>query len=133
MADMEIYFPKGKRVDVQYDGFVIKTDQSVKHGGEASAPAPFDLFLASIGACSGVYVLSFCQKRDIPTDKIKLRLSTQYNEQKKLLDEITITIELPPDFPEKYVQPIMRSAEMCTVSKHLYDPPAIKLETVIGA
>ena len=51
----------GKKVDVDTGDFVIKTDQSVKSGGDASAPPPFDLFLASIGACSGIYVLSFCQ------------------------------------------------------------------------
>ena len=39
--DMEIIFPGGKRVDANYKGFIIKTDQAIYNGGENSAPAPF--------------------------------------------------------------------------------------------
>ena len=45
--DMEVIFPGGKRVNAIYKGFTIETDQSKRDGGEGSAPAPFDLFLAS--------------------------------------------------------------------------------------
>ena len=70
--EMEISFPGGKRVDAQYRGFTIQTDQSIKNGGDDSAPEPFNLFLASMGTCTGIYVLSFCQQRKIPTDNITL-------------------------------------------------------------
>jgi ribosomal protein S12 methylthiotransferase accessory factor len=63
--DMEIYFPGGKRVYADYHGFTIQTDQSPESGGESSAPAPFELFLASIGTCAGIYALSFMQQRGI--------------------------------------------------------------------
>lgn len=126
--DMKIYFPGNKRVDVDYRGFTIRTDQSVKSGGDDTAPAPFDLFLASIGSCSGIYVLSFCQSRNIPTDDITINLAIDYDNQKKLIGTITITVQLPDDFPEHYIKPLLRAAEFCAVSKHLYDPPAIKLQ-----
>ncbi|MFC1848848.1 OsmC family protein [candidate division CSSED10-310 bacterium] len=129
--DMEIYFPGGKRVDAKYGDLIIPTDQSVKSGGDGSAPAPFDLFLTSIGACAGIYVLSFCQSRNIPTDDIRLKMSINYNQQIKLIDTITITVELPSDFPEKYVQPVIKAAELCAVAKHLYNPPQIKLEAEV--
>ena len=32
--DMVVTFPGGKRVDAQYKGFPVKTDQSVKGGGD---------------------------------------------------------------------------------------------------
>jgi putative redox protein len=128
---MEIYFPGGKKVDVSTGDHIIKTDQSVKAGGEDSAPPPFDLFLASIGACSGIYVLSFCQARNIPTDNIKLKLDSDYNTQSHLIEKITITVELPDTFPEHYVQPVLKAAEFCAVSRHLYNPPKIGLEAKI--
>ena len=62
--EMRVTFPGGKKVDAEYKGFVIRTDQPVHQGGEGTAPAPFDLFLASIATCAGIYVLSFCQNRD---------------------------------------------------------------------
>ena len=56
MSTMIVTFPGGKRVDAEYDGFTIKTDQSPKGGGEGSAPQPFDLFLASIATCAGSWI-----------------------------------------------------------------------------
>ena len=42
--EMKVIFPGGMRVDVEYKGFIIKTDQPVYQGGDGSFPAPFDLF-----------------------------------------------------------------------------------------
>lgn len=36
--DMHIYFPGGKKVDAQYRGFTIQTDQSEMNGGEGKSP-----------------------------------------------------------------------------------------------
>ena len=70
--DIKITFPGGKKVDAEVTGMVIHTDQPKLEGGEDTAPGPYLLFLASIGTCAGIYVLSFCQERNIPTDKITL-------------------------------------------------------------
>ena len=129
--DMEIIFPGGKKVDALYKGFEIKTDQSKRSGGEGSAPAPFDLFLTSIGTCAGIYVLSFCQERDIPADKIKLILRTERDRESWMITEIKIEIQLPPEFPEKYKEAVVKAAELCTVTKHMYNPPAINIYTEI--
>lgn len=123
--DMEIVFPGGKKVDALYKGFKIETDQSKCNGGEASRPAPFDLFLASLGTCAGIYVLRFCQERGIPTDKIKLILRTERNKETWMITRIKIEIQLPPEFPEKYKQAVIKAAELCAVTKHLFDPPKI--------
>jgi ribosomal protein S12 methylthiotransferase accessory factor len=45
---MEVTFDGGKVITAHLNGHIIKTDQSVKSGGKNSAPAPYDLFLASI-------------------------------------------------------------------------------------
>ena len=81
MADMQIYFPGGKRVFADYRGFTIATDQPVTGGGDGSAPAPFDLFMASIGTCAGIYVLGFLQQRGIPTDDARLEMTRHVNPQ----------------------------------------------------
>jgi len=127
--DMEISFPGGKKVDAIYKGFTIKTDQPERSGGEGLAPAPFDLFLASIGTCAGIYVLSFCQARNIPTEGIRLIQCTESNPETKMIDRITIKIQLPPGFPEKYGEALVKSAEFCAVKKHIHNPPAFDIYT----
>ena len=74
MSSMTVTFPGGKRVDAEYNGFTIKTDQSPKGGGEGSAPQPFDLFLASIATCAGIYVKGYCDTRGIPTESLGLQM-----------------------------------------------------------
>ena len=125
--DMEVSFPGGKKVDAEYKGFTIKTDQSKKEGGESSAPEPFSLFLASIGTCTGVYVLEFCKKRDIPTDDIKLVLKLNKNRELHLVDKIEIDVQVPNDFPDKYKNAIIKAASLCAVKKHLENPPKIEI------
>ncbi len=129
MFEMEIVFPGNKKVDAILDGQVIKTDQPIQAGGDGTAPAPFDLFLASIGTCAGIYVLGFCQARGIKTDGIKLIQRMNYNYQKRLFDKIEIEIVLPPDFPEKYKAAVAHAADNCAVKKHLIDPPEIVVKT----
>ena len=130
--DMEITFPGGARVDAEYNGFVIKTDQSWQGGGEGSAPTPFSLFLASIGTCAGIYVLGFCQQRNIPTDEIRIRQSMEFDPATRLIERMHLDIDLPAGFPERYAPALIRSAELCAVKKHLEQPPVFDIRTHIG-
>ena len=129
--DMEITFPGGKKVDANYKNFTIKTDQSIIAGGENSAPAPFDYFLASIGTCAGIYVLSFCQQRKIPTDNIKLVQRLIIDELTKQIDTIVLEIQVPEDFPERYKNALIKSAKLCAVKKHIEQPPLFEISTKV--
>lgn len=126
--DMLIDFPGGSRVDAHYGTFTVHTDQP--EGGAASAPTPFDLFLASLGTCAGFYVLSFCRSRNISTNNIRLRQRDQVDPETHMLSHITIEIELPPDFPERYKSAVIRAAEQCKVKKHIEQPPQFEIITV---
>ena len=127
---MKVSFPGGKRVNASYDGFEIATDQAVDSGGEGTAPEPYDYFLASLATCAGIYVLGFCQKRDIPYDGISLSQSWEREEKTKRLTNVRIAIEVPVDFPEKYRDALVRVANQCTVKKTLENPPEFVVETV---
>ncbi|MHB8094636.1 MAG: OsmC family protein [Candidatus Aminicenantales bacterium] len=135
MADREIQvrLTGGLKVDAEFKGFVIRTDQPVHDGGEGSAPAPFDLFLASLATCAGYYVVAFCRARDLPTDGIALMMRTEKNPESKLIGKITIRIDLPPGFPEKYREAVAKAADSCTVKAHLLHPPAFDVSAVIRA
>lgn len=130
--EMEVVFPGGKKVDANYRGFTINTDQPVFSGGENSAPAPFDLFLASIGTCAGIYVLGFCQQRGISTEGIKIIQRMEIDPIKKRgIGGITLEIQVPPEFPEQYKGAVIRSAELCAVKKYIQDPPKFDVYTKV--
>lgn len=123
--DMKIHFPGGKKVTADFGGFKVMTDQPVAEGGAGSAPSPFDLFLASIVTCTGYYVLSFCQRNNIPTENMRLTTSIKRNQETHRVENVHIDIHVPKNFPEKYTNAVIKAAESCTVKKHLEYPPAI--------
>jgi len=127
---MEIILGDNKRVEAHYKGFVVHTDQPVAGGGDGSAPAPFDLFLASIGTCAGVYVKGFCQQRNIPTDNIRLVQIMHRDPETRMIKSIEINIHLPADFPEKYREPVIAAANACAVKKHIAHAPEFIVNTI---
>jgi len=128
--EMKISFPGGLRVVAHYKGLVIETDQPVYAGGEGRAPAPFDLFLASIGTCAAYYVLAFCQQRNIPLDNIYVTQKTTRNPAAKRIEKIIIEVHLPPDFPKKYEAAVLKAIDQCSVKKHIIDNPEFELKAV---
>lgn len=130
--DMIITFPGGARVDAEFDGFTVKTDQPPQGGGDSSAPTPFALFLSSIGTCAGIYVLGFCKQRDLSTDGIRLIQRLEVDPRTGMVAKIGLDIEVPPDFPEKYHEALVRAASQCTVKKHLENPPSFDVKTVVA-
>ncbi|MBN8570141.1 MAG: OsmC family protein [Ignavibacteria bacterium] len=129
---MEILFEGNKKVSARFNGYTIKTDQPENSGGEGSAPSPFDLFLSSIGTCAGFYVKSFCDQRNIPADNIKIVQTMDFNNETHLISNINVDIQLPPDFPEKYRSAVIASANLCTVKKHLANPPALEVTSSVN-
>ena len=129
--EMLIDFPGGARVDAHFNGFTVRTDQGPQGGGEASAPTPFDLFLASLGTCAGIYVLGFCRQRGLPTEGIQLRERVLRNPETRKLEAVEIDIEVPPTFPEKYHEALVRAAAQCAVKKQLEAPPVIQVATKV--
>jgi ribosomal protein S12 methylthiotransferase accessory factor len=129
---MTVTFPGGARVDAQFGNHIIRTDQPVRGGGEDSAPAPFSVFLASIATCAGIYVLGFCQQRGLPTKGIKLSQRIEVDPRTGMVAKIGIDIQVPPGFPEKYHDALVRAASQCAVKKHLEHPPAFDVRTVVA-
>ena len=126
-----ITFDGNKKVFAHFRDFTVHTDQPEKFGGENSAPEPFEIFLASIGTCAGFFVASFCQSRSIPTDNMSIVQTNFRNDTTHMVEKVTLDIILPPDFPEKYKDAVIKAADTCTVKKHLLAPPEIQVNTKI--
>jgi ribosomal protein S12 methylthiotransferase accessory factor len=125
---LDVLFPGGKRVDVKIREFQIETDQSVKAGGGACAPEPFDLFLASMAACAGIYALNFCQTRELSTEGLALSMDWERTQQGSREASVRYRLKLPVGFPDKYRSSIVKAMEMCAVKKHIQNPPEFVTE-----
>ena len=121
--EMKIEFGDGKKVNALFNGFTVLTDQPRDLGGLGSAPAPYELFLASIGTCAASFVLGFCQARGIDASGIKMRARFSVNEKSNLVEKARIEMDVPDDFPEKHLPTLERVVQMCSVKRSLLNPP----------
>ena len=126
---IEVNFPGGKKVDGKIENMVIKTDQPVKDGGEGSAPEPFQLFLMSIATCAGIYALDFCQAREIETKDMALTMNCELDPSGRVYQKLSIDLRVPAGFPDKYKKAIVRTMDLCSVKKHIINPPEFEIKT----
>ncbi len=129
MNGFKITFPGNKKIDVEFKHFKIKTDQAKENGGDKSAPEPFDIFIASLGACAGIYAKLFCDVRKLSTDQMHLFIDVVFKEGQKLMEQVNITLHVNELFPEKYIKPIIKSMSSCAVKNQLH--PDITFNTAV--
>ena len=130
--ELVIDFPGGSRIDAHFDDYTVMTDQPAAGGGEGSAPTPFAVFLSSIGTCAGIYVLGFCRQHGLPTEGIRIIQRVNRSRVTGMVEMIDLEIQLPPSFPEKYYEALMRLADQCAVKKHLVTPPKFNVFTKLN-
>ncbi len=128
-AEIVVTLPGGRRVDARLGDHVVRTDQPRSNGGEDTAPSPFELFLAAIGTCAGIFVQGFCAKRELPTEGIRILERPSYGEDGTLV-AVDLEIQVPPSFPEKYREALVRVADQCSVKKAIQAQPRFTVTTV---
>lgn len=132
--EIKITFPGNKKVNAEINGMVINTDQPKELGGDGAAPSPFLHFLASIGTCAGIYVLSFCRERNISVEGLSLIQSIEYittADGKTKMDKVALDIIVPQGFPEKYLNAIIKVADQCAVKKAIMNPPKFEVKATV--
>ncbi|MBT3483881.1 MAG: hypothetical protein HOG03_00560 [Desulfobacula sp.] len=129
MSGFNVSFSGNKKIDVEFKNFKIKTDQSLKNGGDESAPDPFSIFIASLGACTGFFASSFCDVRKLSTEHYHLFVEVIFKKKQKLMDQVNITLYVDGNFPKKYIQPIIKSMNSCAVKNQLH--PDITFNTSV--
>jgi ribosomal protein S12 methylthiotransferase accessory factor len=127
---LEISFPGGKKVDIKVGDFIINTDQSPKRGGEASAPEPFDLFLASMASCAGIFALGFCHSRSIPTNGLHMEMDWEKDNQPPHAAKVIYRLTLPDGFPSKYRSSIVKAINLCSVKHYIHNAPEFSIEVI---
>jgi ribosomal protein S12 methylthiotransferase accessory factor len=126
--EMTITLGRNQRVDANFKGFRIVTDQPLENGGDESAPTPYDLFLASLGTCMGYYAGRFCAARGLSTEGIDLALAFEREAEGKGVRAVRVAIHLPEGFPEKYRRALLAAVESCAVKRQLEHPPRFAFE-----
>lgn len=126
---IDVVFGDKQKITADLGDMTIATDQPVKEGGDGTAPNPFQLFLASLATCAGVYARRFCESRKIATDGLGVRVLFDYADKGFRVEKVTYELTLPDGFPDKYRDALVRSVDLCTVKKHVCQCPEFEIVT----
>lgn len=108
----------------------IHCDNLVIQTGSEDTPSPFQLFLASLGACAGLNAAGYCENHELPTTGLKIIMSVERDLDTGLASSIKMELVLPTGFPEDRKQAIIKAAEACFIKRHFASPP--RFETTIA-
>lgn len=85
--------------------------------GDASRDGmdPAQLFVASVGACIGLYVMRYCKHHDIPCGALTIELERETARAPSRTTRITARIRLGVEVSAKDAAAILRVAQECHV------------------
>jgi uncharacterized OsmC-like protein len=108
-------------------GHQIRVDQPVDNGGDDSAMTPPELFAASLAACIGHYVASYCNQAKISTGGLQVSCDWATADKPRRIGEVVIRVTLP-GMPASRRKAVERVASSCLLHVTLEHPPQMTVE-----
>jgi ribosomal protein S12 methylthiotransferase accessory factor len=128
--EIKVNFLDNLRLEAKFDDYTVIADQPIRYKGDASAPGPFDYFLASSALCAAYFVKVYCVGKGISTNDIRLSQNNIVDPEDRYNQIFQIQVELPDTVSDKDRAGILRSIERCTVKRVIQAGPEFKIETV---
>lgn len=104
------------------------SDMSLTDGGSDAAPAPAEYLVASLGNCIGMVISSYCTAHNYGMEKIAISMTYMLADNPKRIQNITIDIELPENFPSEKKKVIMNLIKCCPIYNSLHPGMEIDIE-----
>ncbi len=127
---VEVSFPSATRIQARSKDLTVEVGPPPDRGGDADAYGPFDILLCSLATCTGFQVADFLQQRGFDMAGAGVRIDAERSEETHLLEAISVKIMVPPDFPAKYNDAIVRAAGLCFIKQQLGQRPDITTSIV---
>lgn len=103
-------------------------DEPREHGGDDTAPTPYDLLLASLGACTSMTIRMYAARKKLPLRHVEVTLRhakmhaqdcEDCDTQEGRIDHIERVIALRGDLSEGQRTKLVEIADMCPVHRTL--------------
>lgn len=98
---------------------LFQADEPVDAGGVDGGPNPYELLLAALGACTGITVRMYAQRKRWPLESVQVRLTY-------VMDAIEEEVSVVGDLSEDQRRRLIEIAARCPVHRTLNSPVQIR-------
>jgi putative redox protein len=125
----------GFQTEIVADGHHMMADEPIAVGGANTGPTPYDLLNAALGACTGMTLRIYADRKGIPLDGVTVRLKHEKvhaedcldcADKDKKIDSIEREIELHGDLNQEVREQLLSIAGRCPVHKTLQSATRIE-------
>ncbi|MGA2403075.1 MAG: bifunctional alpha/beta hydrolase/OsmC family protein [Syntrophobacteraceae bacterium] len=118
----------GFRTEIIANGHSLVADEPIAVGGANSGPTPYDLLVSALGACTGMTIRMYADRKKLPLDAIIVRLRHERihaedcrdcDDPNCKVDFIEREIELQGDLDQPTRQRMLEIANRCPVHRTL--------------
>jgi putative redox protein len=127
LASATVNGETGYAQKVSSGGHEFAADEPVKRGGTNTGPAPFDLLLASLGACTAITFRMYAERKQWSLGRVQVKLRLlKDGETQKIERTIHVGGALDPDQQAR----LLEIADKTPVTKAL--APGIPIQTTLA-
>jgi putative redox protein len=117
LASVVVEGSNGYAQQIHTSAHQLNADEPERRGGTNTGPAPFELMLASLGACTAITLRMYSERKqwDLGTTSIKLRLTREGEEPPRIERQISVTGKIDGEQRQR----LLEIAEKTPVSRVL--------------
>ena len=128
MAEVIVHSLGNLRQEIDAGAHTFYADEPADAGGDDAGPTPYDLLLASVGACTSMTLLMYARRKAWPLEDVEVRLSHHRDYARDCadcettpvqIDQIERRITLKGDLDQSQRERLLEIAEKCPVHRTL--------------
>lgn len=117
--------------DIQIGRHRFVADEPVTIGGSDAGPAPYDLLMAALGACTSMTLRMYAERRNLPLTQVVVEVSHEkvsVEGQAAKVDRFVRQIALEGDLTDEHRSKLLEIANKCPVHRTLSAASLIETE-----